>query len=105
MRVLEIGISSLSKSIGANPDNKSWEQILQGIKSKLDENSKAKPEGWKDVEQFYSEFSAHFRNLKNAWRNYTMHVHVSYDKERAEEIFIHVRSVMKGLSAQIGEGS
>jgi hypothetical protein len=100
MRVLEIGITVLARSIGADPDNKSWETILNTIQGKLKENSVAKPEGWKETEQFYSELSAHFRNLKNAWRNYTMHVHEKYDEERTEEISVNVRAVMKQLAAK-----
>lgn len=103
MRVLEIGLSSLAVSIGCDPSDKSWEKILSEIQCKLNENGSKKPEGWKAIEQFYSEVSAQFRNLKNAWRNYTMHVHVTYDKERAEEIFSHVRSVMRLLSTKIQE--
>jgi hypothetical protein len=100
MRLLEIGLSALAESIGADPANRNWEQILQGIKKKLDENSGLKPPDWKKTEQRYSEISAHFRNLKNAWRNYVMHVHEKYDRERAEEIFVHVRAVMRMLAAQ-----
>ena len=100
MRVLEVGMAVLARSIGADPDNKSWETILNAIQGRLKENSVAKPEGWKDTEQFYSELSAHFRNLKNAWRNYTMHVHEKYDKERTEEISVNVRAMIKQLAAK-----
>jgi len=103
MRVLEIGLSVLAVSIGADPANKSWEQILIGIQTKIDENVKLKGPSWKDTEQYYSEISAQFRNLKNAWRNYTMHVHVTYDKERTEEVFVHIRAIMKVLATRIRE--
>jgi hypothetical protein len=103
MRVLDIGLCALASSIGADPTNKSWEKILQGIQTKLDENSKATPDGWKDTEMYYSEVSAHFRNLKNAWRNYAMHGREKYDEERAEEIFVHVRAVMKILATRVRE--
>ncbi|MGA3373558.1 MAG: hypothetical protein ABSC48_17555 [Terracidiphilus sp.] len=103
MRILEIGLACLAKSIGTDPADKSWEQILNGIQVALKANSQAKPPGWRDTEQFYSEVSAQFRNLKNAWRNYTMHVRITYDKERAEEIFVHVRSLMKTMSLRIQE--
>jgi len=101
MRVLEIGLTATAHEIGFNPGDKSWEQTLKGMQGRLEEIGKSKPENWKQIEQHYSELMAHFRNLKNAWRNYVMHVHEKYDKEREEEIFVHVRVVMKLLASGV----
>jgi hypothetical protein len=103
MRVLEVGLSALADSIGCDPNNKSWETILKNIQTELNNLSLKNPEGWKETEKFYSEISAHFRNLKNAWRNYTMHLHEHYDRERVEEMYVHVRGLMKVLSSRIKE--
>jgi HEPN domain-containing protein len=103
MRVLEIGLNALAVNVGADPANKSWERVLKAIQDKIEENSRLKPPDWKNTEQFYSEVSSHFRNLKNSWRNYVMHVHEKYDKERAEEVFVHVRGLMKVLATRISE--
>ena len=103
MRVVDIGLSAFAVSIGADPANKSWEKVLQQIQVKLDENSASKAPDWKETEKYYSELSAHFRTLKNAWRNYTMHGAERYDKDRCEDIFGTVRALMKALAERVEE--
>ncbi|TCK75261.1 hypothetical protein [Acidipila rosea] len=103
MRVLEIGLSALALGIGCDPKDRSWEQIIQGIQKALQTSSESKSADWKATEQYYSEITAHFRNLKNAWRNHTMHVREKYDRQRSEEVFVHVRAVMKALSQRCQE--
>jgi len=67
MRVLEVGLAALAANIGVDPENRTWEAILNGMQTKLNENTQTKPAGWKETEQFYSELMAHFRSTKNAW--------------------------------------
>jgi len=103
MRVADIGLCAFARSIHADPANKSWETVLKRMQDKLDENSAAKPPDWKSTEQYYSDLMAHFRSIKNAWRNYTMHGSERYSKDKAEEVFVNVRALMRGLAERVKE--
>lgn len=58
---------------------------------------------WKAQQQFHSAAAVHFRMLKDAWRNYAMHLHERYDEERALEIWQSVRSFMRHLAKDLHE--
>jgi hypothetical protein len=104
MRVLEIGLNSLAQRFDVQFANANWQNIIDLIEKKIRLISAATHGAdWKNEERFYSEIATHFRFLKNAWRNYAMHVHERYDEERAITIFNNVRDVMKHLSERLSE--
>ncbi len=100
MRVLEIGLSVLAKDAGIiKIDYKNWESLIQDIEA----NIKTASAGDKVKEQFYSEAALQFRYFKNAWRNHVMHVRDTYDEERANTIFGHVKEFMVHLTTRLKE--
>ena len=104
MRVLEVGLRVLAAEFSVPFGNDTWNKVLDQIDSNIRGMSSAThgPD-WKDKEQFYSEAAAYFRVLKNAWRNYAMHLRDTYDEERAMEIFNTVRAFMRHLSTRLHE--
>ena len=100
MRVLEIGLTALAKDMGIiKIDYKTWESLIQDIEKQIT----AASAGDKLKEQFYSEAALQFRYFKNAWRNHVMHVRDTYDEQRAETIFGHVKEFMVHLSTRLKE--
>jgi len=103
MRVLEVGLANLCRSLKVRYDEKSWQQLLLNLEKKWKEivQRKKKPVSWKRDEQFYSESFAEFRHFKDAWRNHAMHARATYDEERAEVILDHVKSFMRHLATRL----
>jgi hypothetical protein len=98
MRVLEIGLSVLAKDVGITKiDYRNWESLIHEVET----NIKTASGGDKVKEQFYSEAALQFRYFKNAWRNHVMHVRDTYDEQRAETIFGHVRECMVHLATKL----
>lgn len=78
MRVLEIALKSLGDWLGVPlSKSKTWGEIINAI-----ENSRGKN---KRADQL-SEVIFHLTNIKNAWRNPTMHVERTYDEELARDL-------------------
>jgi hypothetical protein len=105
MRVLEIGLASLSKAMTVPYTESSWQGILTRLESrwKKIEMRRRKPSGWKRDRQFFNEAFTEFRHLKDAWRNHAMHARAQYDEERAETVLLHVKSFMQHLATRLRE--
>jgi hypothetical protein len=105
MRVLEIGLRALAGRLKISYENKPWNYVIEVADKKIKRNreKKRKPRNWKVDEKFYSEAIAHFRFLKDAWRNYSMHVYERYDEEQAQIIFDHSRAFMRHLATKLKE--
>lgn len=78
MRVLEIALKSFGDWLGV-PLSKSqtWGEIINTI-----ETSRGQKKGTDQL----SEVVFHLTNIKNAWRNPTMHVERTYDEELARDL-------------------
>ncbi len=101
MRVCEAGLKALAKALSIGERN-DWGSYIRDINTELDK--RAKTAGARsNQEQFYSEASASFDRLKRAWRNPAMHVDRSYTQQRAEEIFLAVKSFMVYLASHLSE--
>ena len=105
MRVLEVGLQALAVKLKVQYANKPWNYVIEVAELRLKRirSAKRKPKNWKTDEKFYSEALAHFRFLKDAWRNYAMHVLERYDRESTESIFNHVKSFMRHLATKLKE--
>jgi hypothetical protein len=102
MRILEVGLHSLADEMNVPFENKNWGTIIDQVEKRIREMSSATHGAdWKKDQQFYSEAAAHFRILKDAWRNHAMHVHERYSEERAEAIFNSVRAFMQHLATKL----
>jgi hypothetical protein len=105
MRVLELGIGALAKQFHVSFQHSSWDKIIGQVEKKTRqiEAKKRKPKNWHADRQFYSEAAIHFRFLKDAWRNYAMHVHEDYDKPSALTTMNHVHEFMDHISERLHE--
>ena len=107
MRVLEAGLSALGKVFGVSLEHTNWGQALDQIESKIrnmrmDPSWKAVPD-YREQQEYYAQAASHFGIFKDAWRNYTMHVHGDCSLDEAEQIFDNVRSFMRKLAERLNE--
>lgn len=96
MCVMEFGIRHLAKRLKVprkEITGKVWQVILTKINDRV---KKLKSEARRDV---YAEMVAHLHNVKNAWRNPTMHTRRRYSQEEAEAIFENVKTFMHSLAS------
>lgn len=101
MRALEPALLALQAAVKVDISKEQWSQILNQIEAKIKTINKGNaPAG---DEQWYSEVAAQFIFLKNAWRNYAMHINERYDEERAQEVFDGTRAVMRHLATRLSE--
>lgn len=100
MRVLEIGLQSLAMELGAPPQD-NWNAVLNQIDRIIPEIT-AKRFTAKE-EQWFSEVGAHFRLLKNGFRNHAMHVRENYSDDQAENIFNHTKVFMQQLATRLSD--
>ena len=108
MRVMEVGIAAIARSLGIpdpiKPAERNWAIILKrvmedGIKKKWPAASdRINGEG-----AFFEELYASLDAVRNPWRNATMHVGIKYSDEEAEHIFIAVRGFMKKIASRMDE--
>lgn len=95
MRALETPLSVLCRHFGIEKAP-NWNTTLNLIDKAFGQT------GSTDDKLWVAQVSAHFRAVKNAWRNDAMHGAL-YDKEEAIQIFENVRSLMKTLAKHLHE--
>lgn len=100
MRALEPALTALARSVDVEPDQ-NWNKALNQIDANLREISRSR-HGAED-EQWASETSAHFRTIKNAWRNHAAHGRARYNEAEAVAIFDNVGFLMRTLAKRISE--
>jgi hypothetical protein len=101
MRVVEVGLKALASTVGVGPQS-DWGGYIRAIDDALTAKIKAAGKRTPD-EQFYAEARVTIDGVKIAWRNPTMHVENNYSPERAEEILIAVRGLMRHLATKLSE--
>jgi hypothetical protein len=102
MRVVECGIRRLRRrlKLPAHLERKPWGKMFGPMNAAI----AALPyTSTKEVNKrdSYSEAMAHLENVKNAWRNPTMHSKRRYTQEEAEAIFGNVRTFMDYLATKV----
>jgi hypothetical protein len=109
MRVLEIGLHSVSKCLSI-PDpvtgaGRNWGAMLQKIKNEMERRSSPRTPGWTNPtdKDFFAEIYASLDAVRNVWRNATMHVEKKYTVEEAEHIWYSVSGFMRKLSSRCDE--
>jgi hypothetical protein len=101
MRALEPALLALAhKVLGQAPAKDTWHLILKEIEAKIEAEKKA---GKHAAFQFESEASAYFRDIKDAWRNHTMHAKTMFGEEDAVAAYDATRSLMRHLSKRFSE--
>lgn len=105
MRVMEVALRVLGKSLNdpsVDPKhNPSWEAILKKCDTEIARPLNDRCKEWRDDERFYSEATANLRAVKNAWRNPTMHVEITYDEHQASVVWNAVKGFMEHLATKL----
>jgi hypothetical protein len=105
MRILEVGLNSFATALSVNFEHRNWENIINDLEAAIKRipGDPSKPDDWKDLVHFYSEAAIQFRFFKDAWRNYSMHIHERYDPEYATIVFNSVKEFMRQLATRLHE--
>lgn len=95
MRTMEIALTALAAVFGVSMAHTNWAPAVDQIESRIrgmntDPAWRAKPD-WKDLQEGYAQAISTFAVIKDAWRNYTMHVRGKYTDEEAEHLFNNVK--------------
>jgi hypothetical protein len=107
MRIMEIGIRAVAKSLGIpdpiKPSDRNWYQIRKRIKEESDARLARK--AWKDLrdKEFFASAYVSLDAVRVAWRNPTMHIENKYTPDEAEQVFLAVRGFMKKLASRMDE--
>ena len=107
MRVLEIGIRAVGKSLGLDDPitgaARNWNMMLKTIGDEIDKKwpRKSRPAGTDGA--FFESIHASLDAVRNPWRNATMHVETIYAPHEAEHIFNCVKFFMTKLSTRCDE--
>jgi len=91
MRALEIVLKTFAEKLGARFERENWGRILSSIEEKIGDS--------RDSED--AEVLIYLRNIKNAWRNSTMHVERDYDADQAFDILRTTRNFMIHVAKRI----
>jgi hypothetical protein len=109
-RALEAPLHCLLKEVGIKEPPPNWnkglndfDSSLSAVQTQMEKNSKEKPAGWKEKEQFLSEASAHLRNIKNAWRNDASHIGEKYTVDEASRIYWATQNLFEVLAKRLSE--
>lgn len=104
MRVLEIGLNALAGELGVPFEHRNWENVIAAIEAELVRREKAPntpPDPHRKARlHFYGESARHFRFLKEAWRNYAVHVKETYDHGTAQSVLQHVSEFIRQLATE-----
>ena len=96
MRALEIALHMWARELGVDQfsaiELENWKNILDAAAKKVKELEQQPKGSTKDTElQYYGETTAHFRSVKDAWRNHVSHARTTYDERETTSILNHVR--------------
>jgi hypothetical protein len=102
MRVMERGVLELAKKLAAMPPgpkpltDEPWGVILNAINSAINGLPSASEQD-KAFKNDMQEEATYLKNVKDVWRNQTMHPKSVYTREEAEQVFTTVRQYMQRL--------
>jgi hypothetical protein len=99
MRGLEIALHRWAKDLGVDQfpaiELENWKNILDAADRKVRSLEQQSKTSTKDAElKYYGETIAHFRSIKDAWRNHVAHSRTSYDERQTTSILNHVKEFM-----------
>jgi hypothetical protein len=99
MRVMEIGLKAVAKTLGV-PHQNDWGHYIREINQTL---SARKPANDEEA-AFYREVVSHLHTIKTLWRNPTMHAgEFCKTRSQAEAIFNTVQVFMEHLATRVSE--
>jgi len=100
MRIMERGVQRLGKKLQLtiSVEEKDWGLISNHINGALKKLPNSTPQE-KRVHARYSKAAVYLDNVREAWRNPTMHPKETYTEEEAENVFRFVKQYMDYLTA------
>jgi hypothetical protein len=109
MRAVEIALRKWADELGVTipPEVSEWREILEAAEDRLEHYRKQpRTPGRTAAIEYEAELSAHFRTIKDAWRNHVSHSRTPYDERQATSILSHVQAfVEKVATPRPDEGS
>lgn len=102
MRIMEVGLNAMGNALNLDVA-KNWHTALNEIEKEIKFWNLNPSAGWKIIEPFYADAATHFRMVKDARRNYTMHIKAHYDERKAQDIFNNVSAFMRHLAERLHE--
>jgi hypothetical protein len=107
MRVLEIGIKAMARSLGIsdpiNPAERNWGVILRKLRVGIDEKWPRQVDRASGDGHLFDSLYASLDAVKNPWRNSAVHVESKYTPDEAEHILGMVKGFMAKLASRIDE--
>jgi hypothetical protein len=96
MRALEIALKAFAYKLNAGfaSGSKNWGEVVAALEPRLN------PKNTEDAE-----ILAYLRNIKNAWRNPTMHTKRDYDAEQTCDILRNTRNLMLHVARRLKSSS
>lgn len=103
MRAVEIALHHWSADIGAQLNipvaQASMQEILNAADRKIREVGNLPRSEQRDADlEYLGQTSAHFRAIKDAWRNHVAHARTTYDERAANSVWTHARDFMAALA-------
>jgi len=107
MRVMETGLRILAVTLN-EPSldakrNPSWDAILKKCRDELTKPLAQRAPEWANDDAFFSGAAATLMAVKDAWRNPTMHVEITYDEEKAADVWNCVGAFMRHIADKLHE--
>jgi HEPN domain-containing protein len=99
MRIMERGVQRLGKKLKITipVEEKAWGQISNHINGALKKLPNSTPQE-KRIHARYAKAAVYLDNVREAWRNPTMHPKETYTEEEAENVFRFVKQYMDHLA-------
>lgn len=103
LRALEPPIKALGAEFGITKFT-DWNSALNDIEDAVRDrsNPQTRP-NWADEKDDYTEMVTHLFLVKNAWRNYTMHLKLRHTDEEAREVMAAAKSFMRRAAKRVKE--
>lgn len=100
MRALEVGLSAFARQLEVPPPERPmWGPIIDRIEAAINSARQARlTSERRALLDTYADAATHFRFLKDAWRNHTMHQRQNYDRARSQNILQHVSQFLEQLA-------
>lgn len=107
MRVMELGLRVVGASLN-DPSidpvrNPTWSVMLRRFDSELRKSLPDRSSEWRADEAFFAGVASRLYSVKDAWRNPTMHVQLTYTEEQAMEIYNNVSGFMRHIATKLSE--
>lgn len=81
-----------------------WNSALNELEEAVRDRANAtRRPNWADEKDYFTDMIPFLYTVKNAWRNYTMHLKMRHSDEKAREIMSAVRSFMQRAAERLKE--